>query len=127
MKRRDLLKLGGGAAASGAVASGQSKPNAEAAEQAKARLFDDHQMQTVATLAALIIPRTDTPSAAEAGVHGHLDRLLAEGPASSRVSFLQGLAWLDGYCLRTHQQPFRKMPAAGQIETLTAMSGKADA
>ena len=80
----------------------------------------------MAALAGLIIPRTDTPGAAEAGVHGHLDRLLAEGPAAQRVSFLQGLAWLDGYCLRTHEQPFRKMPAAVQIATLTALSGKAD-
>ena len=75
----------------------------------------------MAALAALIIPRTDTPSAAEAGVPGYLDKILAGSPVEERASFLEGLAGLDGYCLRAYEQPFVKLPEARQVEVLTKL------
>lgn len=116
MNRRDLLKLTAIAAAAPGTGAGQTA----------ARLFDAHQLETVATLAERIIPRTDTPGAREAQVHVYLDRILADGPPGTRVSFLEGLSWLDGYCLRTYEQPFQKLSEEQQIQVLTRLSGKPD-
>ena len=83
-----------------------------------AEFFDDHQVQTVAALAELIIPRTDTPGARDALVHQHLDHILAESPQSDRTKFLEGLWWLDGYCLQSSAKPFNDLPPAQQMEIL---------
>jgi len=81
------------------------KPSAEW----RAKVFDPHQLETVAILADLIIPPTDTPGARAAGVHQHLDDILAESTETVRTQFLEGLWWLDGYCLRTAQKPFTEI------------------
>ena len=126
MNRRELLKLGGTFGAISGLAAPQANQKAEDLAPPKGRVFDDHQLATVAALAAQIIPRSDTPGADEAGVHVYLDRLLAEGPLPQRVSFLQGLSWLDGYCLHAYEQPFMKLSHARQIEVLTVLNGAPD-
>jgi len=91
------------------------------------RAFDAHQLATVAALATAIIPRTDTPGAADAKVHVYLDKILAAGPQRARQSFLDGLLWLDTYCRSAFQQPFRELPEARQVEILNRLNGKPDA
>ena len=88
----------------------------------KPRLLDAHQLETVAVLADLIIPATDTPGAREAKVHEFIDLLLADGPSAPRVRFIQGLGWLDGYSLRVHKQPFVRCTPDQQKEILTTLS-----
>jgi len=60
------------------------------------RALDPHQNETVATIAELIIPKTDTPGAREAGVPAFIDVMLADwGDDDQRKVFTAGLANLD--------------------------------
>jgi hypothetical protein len=60
-------------------------------------------------------------------VNRHLDRLLHDGPADVQTQFLEGLAWLDGYCIRQHSQPFvrgSEPQQTGVLESLDSGSGR---
>src|SRR5436853_4243307 len=60
------------------------------------RAFNPHQNETVATIAELIIPKTDTPGAREAGVPAFIDVMLADwGDEEQRRTFTAGLANVD--------------------------------
>ncbi len=50
--------------------------------------------QALAALVDIIIPRTHTPSASDAGVHHIIDGVLARA-APLQKPWLQGLAWAD--------------------------------
>jgi hypothetical protein len=109
--RRDALRAlaagGLGAAASalwverlGAFAREQAaQAHAIIAASAQAswrpKTFNQHQLDTVATLSELIIPQTDTPGAKATQVDRFIDTVLFEAPASDRASFVKGLHWLD--------------------------------
>lgn len=80
----------------------------------RAKVFDPHELETVAVVADLIIPATDTPGARAAAVHQHLDDILAAAPETVRSPFLEGLWWLDGYCMRTRQKPFVEIGSADE-------------
>jgi glucoside 3-dehydrogenase (cytochrome c) hitch-hiker subunit len=118
MNRRDLLKLGAGAAA----APPASTIVALAAETAWTPvLFDSHQNETVIALSELIIPATDTPGAKAALVNRYLDKLLHEGPAETQTRFVEGLAWLDGYAIRKHSKPFVRCSPEQQTAILDVL------
>lgn len=123
MKRREILKLGAALPASaGAQQHPHTAPVKPAAQPAwKPRLFDEHQNDTVAVLAELIIPSTDTPGAQAAQVNRYIDLLLHDGPANQREAFLAGLAWLDGYAIRNHRRPFLRLAKERQTAILTAL------
>lgn len=101
MHRRELLHLLGGAAAAPALAKlptdrllavGRSLPRG----QYQLRVLDPHQNETVATIAEMIIPETDTPGARTARVNEFIDLLLAEWyTEEEKARFLQGLADVD--------------------------------
>lgn len=92
----------------------------------KPKLFDGHQNDTVIVLTELIIPATDTPGAKAAQVNRYMDLLLADGPASERERFFDGLAFLDGYSIRQHKAPFVKLTAAQQTAVLEAFDRGGD-
>ena len=131
MKRRDIIKsalLGTGAAISGntvaqsnASASVSTSSASAAAESSRSLLFDAHQRETVTILSDLIIPATDTPGAKEADVVAYIDLILNDGDDKPRESFLSGLGWLDGYALRTHDNPFVRLTADQQIALLESL------
>jgi hypothetical protein len=87
-------------------------------QQFEPKVFDEHQLTTVAVLAELIIPTTDTPGARAALVHQHLDDILAVSPETARNQFLEGLWWLDGYSLRTEGKPFKDVAPERQMQVL---------
>ena len=89
-------------------------------------VFDEHEMATVAALAEVIIPQTDTPGAREARVHEHLDRILGASPEAARTKFLDGLWWLDGYCLRTSGKPFAEFSPEEQQRTVRDLYSSGD-
>jgi glucoside 3-dehydrogenase (cytochrome c) hitch-hiker subunit len=60
------------------------------------RALNPHQNETVATIAELIIPKTDTPGARDAGVPAFIDVMLADwGDDDQRQVFTAGLANVD--------------------------------
>lgn len=91
-----------------------------------AQVFDNHQLETVAVLAELIIPRTDTPGAREALVHQHLDQILSKSPEPPRVKFLEGLWWLDGYCLQSAAKPFIDLAPGEQMRIVLDLYDSSD-
>jgi hypothetical protein len=104
-------------------ASAQQKAAPAKPAARKRLLFDDHQLDTVATLCDLIIPTTDTPGAKAARTQEFIDLLLNDGPLDRRNRFLSGLGWLDGYAIRQHKAPFVKCSQADQIAILKALDG----
>lgn len=69
------------------------------------RTLNAHQYATVKTMAEMIIPRTDTPGAADVGVPDFIDLMLTEWyDDAERSRFLAGLADVDA---RSHAR-FRK-------------------
>ena len=129
MKRRDVLKsalLGTSVAISGDAASqshtsAKVSPKAPASAVWKPLLFDAHQSETVTLLADLIIPETDTPGAREAGAAAYIDLILNDGDTEVRENFLKGLGWLDGYAIRSHNNPFRRLTSDQQTELLSTL------
>lgn len=102
LDRRELLALLGGAGLAGLACrpdAGRDDPMVRRARSGAPHQFtalDPHQAATVAALAECIIPATDTPGAAEAGVAEFVDVIVGEWyDADQRTSFLAGLAELD--------------------------------
>jgi gluconate 2-dehydrogenase gamma chain len=96
MNRREVLLLLAGTAAlpDQLLAIGRSVHRRVRAGTLRA--LNPHQNETVATIAELIIPKTDTPGAREAGVPAFIDVMLAEwGDDDQRQMFTAGLANVD--------------------------------
>ena len=102
MNRRDLVTLLSGAAAApllGGLSPAELRAAGRAMHTRAARplqVLDPHQRETVATIADLIIPTTDTPGASAAKIDEFVDVLLAEWyDDDDRARFLAGLAGVD--------------------------------
>jgi len=105
MNRRDMMRVLGGALAlpllAGLPAERLDALGRAAHRRARARaggftVLDPHQAETVATIAEMIIPETDTPGARAAHVPEFIDLMLAEWFADDdRARFLAGLADVD--------------------------------
>ncbi len=103
MNRRELLRVLGASALLPALPDRSAERLGAAGRRVHARarsrglqVLDPHQSETVATIAELIIPTTDTPGARAAQVHRFIDLLLAEWVTDDeRASFLKGLADVD--------------------------------
>ena len=121
MNRRELLK-GAIAGSSAFTARAQpTRPDLEQTVSSKALLFDAHQSATVAIMADLIIPTTDTPGAAAARVHEYIDLILHDGPTGPRTEFLEGLGWMDGFALRRYGAPFVRCTRPQQTAIFTTV------
>jgi hypothetical protein len=70
-------------------------------------IFDERTRKTVAVLAELIIPKTDTPGAIEAGAPAFIEMMVGDWfDDGERKIFFDGLAALDGFCKRQYQRDF---------------------
>ena len=94
--RREALKIIGAGAAAAFPILGQDHTAHQAAVVAAqkyvAKVFDGPQLQLLAELADRIIPRTDTPGAADVGVPLLIDRVAARGGPQSQA-WKELLAW----------------------------------
>src|SRR2546428_1784667 len=93
MNRREVLLLlaGTGAIPDPLLAIGRTVHKRVRAGTLRA--LDAHQNETVATIAELIIPKTDTPGAREAGVPAFIDVMLADwADDDHRQQFTAGIA-----------------------------------
>jgi len=96
MNRRDMLLLLAGTAALPDSLLAMGRAVHTRARAGTLRTLNAHQNETVATIAELIIPKTDTPGAREAGVPAFIDVMLAEwGDDDQRQMFTTGLANVD--------------------------------
>lgn len=113
MERRDLLRALASAtaltvlpirplAAWSRVAAGVRSPNG----------LNDAQMALVRAIADTIIPRTDTPSATDVGVHGFVDVIVAEQlTEADRTAFLSGLDAIDAGAMSASHVVFADLSA----------------
>src|SRR2546422_6596087 len=84
------------------------------------RALDPHQNETVATIAELIIPKTDTPGAREAGVPAFIDVMLADwADDDHRRQFTAGLADVDARARGRFANDFVAFREAPQTHILT--------
>jgi hypothetical protein len=85
------------------------------------KFFSPANFETVRLLADLIIPRTDTPGAADAGVHTLIDKDLAGKPVLQQA-WTEALAWFDAEARKIADKPFAAATQPQQIQILTAAS-----
>jgi hypothetical protein len=124
MNRRDaLLALGGVAVlADPLFAAGRSLHTRMGRGL---QILDPHQNDTVATIAELIIPATDTPGARAAKVNEFIDLVLAEWyDAADRTRFLGGLADVDARSRKLFAKDFTACTAEQQTQILTALDAE---
>lgn len=124
MQRRELLKasllfLATGASASVARAlhagvhahghhGGQEADTSTAPENP---VFGASQRHSIALLSDMIIPPTDTPGAAEAGVPGFIETIVGDWYTDTeRRIFMAGLDQLDQYSQQHGNTPFHRAP-----------------
>src|SRR6266851_4689480 len=96
MNRREVLLLLAGTAALPDQLLAVGRAVHKRVRAGTLRALDPHQNATVATIAELIIPKTDTPGAREAGVPAFIDAMLADWvDDDQRRLFTAGLANVD--------------------------------
>jgi len=130
MHRRELMRVLGGALAvpllSGLPGERLDALGRAAHRRAQARagrlaVLDPHQVETVATIAEMIIPETDTPGARAARVPEFIDLMLAEWSADDdRARFLAGLADVD---VRSRDLFSADFAAATEPQRIAILSG----
>ncbi len=133
MNRRDLLRSLATAIAIPAISGLPADPSFALGRRAHRRaragglqVLDPHQTETVATIADMIIPATDTPGARAAEVHRFIDLLLAEwAPDDDRRQFLEGLADVDARARAASAPDFLTATEAQRAAILTALDAEA--
>ena len=126
MHRRDALRL----LATGSLL--QLAPTNLLAALRKARLLvqsqnaprtlNAHQYATVKAMAEMIIPRTDTPGAADVGVADFIDLMMTEWyDESDRSRFLTGLADVDSRSQSKFGNNFVDCSPGGQSDVMAGL------
>ena len=133
----------GAAVGAGAAAGAALVPEAAAQQQPATATADPHAHQpgrslgtwlnadesaAIAAFAERLMPGAPgKPGATEAGVLNYIDLALAGAYADQRDLYRRGLAQLDAYCRKAHNEAFAKLTAAMQDEVITALEqGKAE-
>ncbi len=112
--------LGGAAAAPGLAEA------IAAAAGSRGGVLPAERLSLLDTLCETILPATDTPGAAQAGVAQFIDSLLAAwySPAE-RDEFLSGLADVEQRCLLEERAAFPALPAARRLSFLQRLDAEA--
>lgn len=124
MKRRDALKLLSTMAVSAAIPSelwalGRAV-NAQVGKGSTLRTLNPHQDATVAAIAEMIIPATETPGAKAARVNEFIDLILTDwSDEEEKQLFLKGLGDLDRQCRELHGKDFVDCAEKQQLKLLT--------
>ena len=99
-------------------AAAQAQPGASSAP----RFFTPAQLLVISRLTDLIIPPTETPGAAAAGVPAYIDLVVNEDPKLQSI-FREGLPRLDAMSeSRFSNSSFLQLAEAQQVEILTSLS-----
>ena len=95
------------------------------AETKSLRTLTPHQDATLKALADMIIPRTDTPGASDAGVSEFIDLILTEGyDAPERAHFLEGLSAVDSQSQALFEKTFIDCSTEQKGKLLTELGAK---
>lgn len=133
-ERRDALKILGSISATCAFPFsadelyGQHEHTAAMAPPAalpKPVFFTAAEFESVKTLADVIIPATDTPSASAAGVPAYIDYVV-NSSQSWKTLFREGLAWLNGQSTSRFGKNFAKLNEQQQIQMVEPLCTAAD-
>mgnify|MGYP001367897051 FL=1 len=86
------------------------------------RFFNPVQAETVAAIAERLWPTTDdSPGAIEAGVVHYIDHSLNGPYARYRLTYIQGLKWIDAVSQEQYGAPFRNLEPEQQDAILTGI------
>ncbi len=121
MNRRELLQrvayLMGGAISAPAVLGVLSGCSAKKEESWQPVFLSKEQGAVVADVAEIMIPRTDTPGAKDAGVPAFIDTILKDVyEEQDRQRFVSGLKAFDDAARTTHSKGFVELSQAEQTE-----------
>jgi hypothetical protein len=126
MNRRELLRAALGSSAGIALAGLHRAclANADLNASPANTVLDAGQRETIAAIAELIIPETETPGAIEAGVPQFVELILSDWhTAEERRPVLDGLAKLNADCKTEYGKVFADCTEAEQAEALAATEG----
>jgi len=117
LNRREVLRrvalMMGGAISAPAAMHFLSGCSAKPQLQWKPVFFSEPQAAVVTEIVQIMIPRTDTPGAAEVGVPAFIDTMLKDAyAADDQKRFLSGLAAFEELSTREHESPFLKLEPA---------------
>ncbi len=125
MNRRDALLLLAGTAAIPDRLFAIGRSVHERVRAGSLRALTPHQNETVATIAELIIPKTDTPGARDAGVPAFIDVMLADwGDDEQRQFFTAGLANVDERSRAAFGKDFVGCTVQQQTQILTDLDAE---
>lgn len=117
ISRREILQrvayMMGGAISAPAILGVLQGCAASSKASSKPLFLTTHQVDTVAEIAEIMIPRTDTPGAKDVGVPAFIDLMLKQTyEEEDRVRFVTGLNEFEARAEREYQRPFLKLDAA---------------
>jgi hypothetical protein len=131
MERRDLLRGLVSAAALSFLPSDKALAawSRVVAGAVPSNGLNEAQMALVRAAADAIIPRTDTPSATDVGVHQFVNVIVAEhAKDDDRVKFLAGIDAIDARAVSESHAPFSGLDAAARGKLIESLeSGPRDA
>ena len=90
------------------------------------QFFSAHELTLLTDIAELMIPRTDTPGAADANVAAVLDgMMLSWAGADTRKQFQRALKIFEAEAQSRHQKPYSSLPLEQRLELLIDIDTKA--
>lgn len=104
ISRRTILKASAAALTTNWIFALDSYGNivkAQSNKEWKPEHFSKKEIERLTKLCETIIPKTDTPGAAEARVHEYIDFYFSVASKDVQKRFEDGLKWLDKHCKRT--------------------------
>jgi Gluconate 2-dehydrogenase subunit 3 len=130
MNRREALQRAGlvlGYAVSAPVLAGiMNGCKAQPELPFKPIFLNDDQARIVSEVAEIIIPKTDTPGAKEAGVPGFIDKVMKECyKKADQTRYLDGLKAFDDEAKSSMGESFMDLDAAKQVEFVTKINAEA--
>jgi hypothetical protein len=89
------------------------------------RFFSASEMNTLSKLCDTIIPPTETPGAAAAGVPQYIDLIVSASEEHGK-RYHEGLIWLDKHSNDLYGKPFAELTEDQHIEILSPLSNASD-
>ena len=91
--------------------------------EASSTTLNEPALRLINALSDIIIPKTDTPSASEAGVPAFIQTTVEHTFTSAENQmFIKGLSWLDALCIDQYKARFEELKAHQQQEFASAVN-----